>query len=129
MHFKSRKTLEENYTVTIEWDSTTYIVIVLDWDYKQIQVPLSLPGYTKKSLKQFSHKQKKKQNQPYPSVPIKYGFKKQYSPQPSSAPLLDKKGKKFIQQVCGFFFVYRKISQQHTAVTNHRHRIPICKSN
>ena len=76
MHFKSRKTLEENYTVTIEWDSTTYIVIALDWDYKQIQVPLSLPGYTKKSLKQFSHKQKKKQNQPYPSVPIKYGFKK-----------------------------------------------------
>ena len=61
----------------------------------------SLKGYTKKALKQFSHKQKKKLNQPYPSVPIKYGAKNEYTMQPSSAPCLDKKGTKFIQQVCG----------------------------
>ena len=30
-----------------------------------------------------------------------YGAKKKYATQPSAAPLLGKKGKKFIQQVCG----------------------------
>ena len=63
----------------------------------------SLPGYTGKYLKQFNHTKKKKENQPYPSAPIIYGARKQYATQPSSAPLLDKKGKKFIQQVCRNF--------------------------
>ena len=36
-----------------------------------------------------------------PSAPIIYGAKKQYATQPSAAPLFDKKGNKFIQQVCG----------------------------
>ena len=95
-----KQTLEENYTFTTEWDGTRYIGITLDWNYKRIQVHLSLPGYTKKALTQFSHKKKEKQNQPYPSSPIKYGAKK-HATQISSAPLLDKKRNKFIQEVCG----------------------------
>ena len=80
LHIK--QTLEENYTVTTEWDGKRYIGITLDWYYKQIQVHISLPSYIKKALKQFSHKQQKKQNQPYPSVPIKYGPKNQHATQP-----------------------------------------------
>ena len=99
LHLK--QTLEKNYKVTTEWDGTRYIVITIDWDYKQRQVHMYLPGYTYKALKQFNHTKKKNQNQPYPSAPIIYGAKKQYETQPSTAPLLDKKGKKFIQQVCG----------------------------
>ena len=57
LHIK--QTIKEKYTVTTEWDSTIYIGITLDWDYMQRQVHISLPGYTKKSLKQFNHKQKK----------------------------------------------------------------------
>ena len=91
LHLK--QTIEENYTVTTEWDGNIYIGIVLDWDYKQRQVNLSLPGYTNKALKQFIHKQQKKKNQPYPTVPINYGSKKQHATQP----------KKFTQQVCGNF--------------------------
>ena len=49
------------------------------------------------SPKTVQPKTKEKQNQTYPSVPIIYGAKKQYATQPSSAPLLEKKGKKFIQ--------------------------------
>ena len=76
---------------------------MLDWNYKRKQVHLSLLGYTEKALKQFNHTKKKNQNQPYPNAPIVYGAKKQYATQPSTAPLLDKKGKKFIQQVYGNF--------------------------
>merc|ERR1712086_810158 len=48
--------------------------------------------------------------QPFPTVLIKYGAKKQYATQESKAPLLDAKGKKFIQQVCGkFLFLGRAV--------------------
>ena len=108
MHLK--QTLEENYTVTTEWDGRRYIGITLDWDYKRRQVHLSMPGYVAKALKQFNHTPQKKQHQPYPSVKINYGAKKQYATQQSDAPLLDKKGKKFIQQVCDkFLFLGRLV--------------------
>ena len=108
LHLK--KILEEDYKVTTEWDGTRYIRITLDWYYKRRQVNLSLPGYTCTALKQFKYTKKKNQNQPYPSAPIIYGAKRQYATQPSAAPLLDKKGKKFIQKVCGkFLFLSRAV--------------------
>ena len=83
---------------------TRYIGITIDWDYKKRQVHLSMPGYVAKALKQFGHEwDKKKQDAPFPSAPIKYGAKKQYATKESTAPPLDKQGKKFIQQVCGKF--------------------------
>ena len=64
---------------------------------------MSMPNYVKKALKQFQHILKKKQHQPFPSAKISYGARKQYATEKSTAPLLDKEGKKFIQKVCGFF--------------------------
>ena len=109
LHLK--KALEEDYTVTEDWTGGRYIGITLDWDYKNQQVHLSMPDYVKKALLQFQHVMKaKKQNAPYPSVKINYGAKKQYATQSSTAPLLDAKGKKFIQQVCGkFLFLGRAV--------------------
>ena len=108
MHLK--QTLEENYTVTTEWDGRRYIGITLDWDYERRQVHLSMPGYVKKAMKQFNHTLTKRQHQPYPSAIINYGAKKQYAKQKSTSPPLDKKGKKFIQQVCGkFLFLGRAV--------------------
>ena len=57
LHLKH--TLEENYTVTIEWDGKRYIGITLDWDYTRRQVHLFMPGYVGKALKQFDHKLQK----------------------------------------------------------------------
>ena len=105
-----KRTLEENYTVTTEWEGKRYIGITLDWDYRRRQVHLSMPGYIDKALKRFAHQQTKAQHQPFPDVPIKYGAKKQYATQQSTAPPLDQKGKKFIQQVCGkFLFLGRAV--------------------
>ena len=87
----------------MEWGGKRYIVITLNWDYKQQQVHLSMSGYIQEALKQFQYVAQKKQTQPYPSVKINYGEKKQYTTQQSSAPPLDARGNKFIQQVCGSF--------------------------
>ena len=108
LHLK--ESLEQDYTVTTEWDGRRYIGITLDWDYKRRQVHLSMPGYAKKALKQFKHTARKKQNQPFPSAIIQYGAKKQYAKGESTSPKLDKAGKKFIQQVCGkFLFLGRAV--------------------
>jgi len=107
-HLKA--TLEEHYKLTCDWTGTRYIGITLDWDYKRRQVHLSMPNYVKKALKQFQHIANKLQHAPYPSVPIQYGAKKQYAAQKSSAPPIDAKIKKFIQQVCGkFLFLGRAV--------------------
>ena len=69
-----------------------------------------MPNYAKKALKQFQHIDDKLQHSPYPSVPIQYSAKKQYATQESTAPLLDDKAKRFIQQVCGkFLFLGRAV--------------------
>ena len=63
-----------------------------------------MPGYVDKALQQFQHaKPQAPQDMPFPSVPIKYGTRTQYAKVPSTSMPLDKKGKKFIQQVCGKF--------------------------
>ena len=69
-----------------------------------------MPGYIAKALKVFQHEIRTKQDQPFPSAPIQYGAKTQYAKERSTAPLLDAKGKKFIQQVCGkFLFLGRAV--------------------
>eukprot|EP00804_Cyclotella_cryptica_P003620 CCRYP_002239-RA/>CCRYP_002239-RA protein AED:0.33 eAED:0.32 QI:0/-1/0/1/-1/1/1/0/513 len=100
LHLKS--VLESYYPLSTDWTSNRYISIRLDWGYHNHKVHLSMPGYKAKALKQFQHKTPSEpQHSPFSTKPIKYGTKKQYATPPSTAPLLDKKGKKFIQQVCG----------------------------
>ena len=78
LHLK--KAHKGDYKVTTDWTGARYIGITLDWDYKKQQVHLSMPNYVHKALKQSQHvKTGKHQNTPYPSVPIKYGVKKQYA--------------------------------------------------
>jgi hypothetical protein len=104
-----KEVLEKDYKVTTEYDGKRYIGITLDWDYKHHQVHLSMPGYTNKALKQFQHELHKCEQQPSPTVPIKYGAEKQYATQESKNPLLDEKGKKFIQQACGKFLFLGRV--------------------
>ena len=105
-----QRAIQEDYEVKTEWDGKRYIGITLDWDYRRRQVHLSMPGYVAKALQQFQHVAKRQQHQPFPSERIQYGAKKQYAKEASTAPALDKKGKRFIQQVCGkFLFLGRAV--------------------
>ena len=102
-----QKVLNLNYKTTNDWTGNRYIGIALDWDYKRRRVHLSMPNYTKKALKQFQHEPPATpQHSPFRAATINYGAKKQYAKQESKAPLLDAKGKKFIQKVCGKFLFY-----------------------
>jgi hypothetical protein len=85
-HLKS--VLEEHYKVTADWKGERYVGIHLKWDYIKQRVHLYMPGYVQKALIQFDHKQRKKQNQPFPHTPIQiqYGSKKQYAKEESTAP-------------------------------------------
>ena len=88
-----KRVLEENYTLTCDWMGTHYIGITLDWNYSKRQAHLSMPKYVTKAIPQFQHIAKKLQYAPYPSIPIQYGAKKQYTTQESKAPSLDNKAK------------------------------------
>ena len=98
--------IQQHYKCKADWTGERYIGIHLAWDYENGRVHLYMPGYVQKALKQFQHIFKKKQNQPFPSTPIKYGAKTQYATEASSAPPTTKEEKKFIQRVCGKFLFY-----------------------
>ena len=49
MHLQ--QVLEEHYQTTTDWSGNRYIGIKIDWDYKQQQVHLSMPGYIMAALK------------------------------------------------------------------------------
>ena len=72
-------TIEENYTVTTEWDGRRYIGITLDWDYKRRQVHIYMPNYITKPLKKFKHKLPKK-NTNHTQVPQSYMEQKSSMP-------------------------------------------------
>ena len=66
-----------------------------------------MPGYVQKALKQFGHvKPQRRQDSPFPYTEPTYGAKKQYAKETATSPRLDKRGKRFIQQVCGKFLFY-----------------------
>jgi hypothetical protein len=48
----------------------------------------------------------KPQNQPYPHNPKQYGSKAQYAEPTDNLPLLNKKDKRFIQEIMGTFLFY-----------------------
>ena len=61
------------------------------------------------ALIRFKHKTpKRKQNQPYQHVILNYGAKTQYAVGPDGTALLDKDGKKFVQQITGTFLYYAR---------------------
>ncbi len=98
--------LREHYQVKASWTGNRYIGIHMTWDYNKGQIHLYMPGYVQKALKLFQHIRKKTLNQPFPPTPIKYGAKKQYAKQESTAPPVNPTEKKFIQKVCGKFIFY-----------------------
>ena len=96
--------LNKDYTITHYWKGAKYVGITLDWDYSEQKVHLSMPGYIKEARQRFNHPMtEKRQDSPYPHTPPKYGAKIQYADEQDTAQLLDKEGKRYIQQVCGTF--------------------------
>jgi hypothetical protein len=45
------KTLKEHNEVEEDWEGKWYLGITIDWDYKNREVHLSMPGYVEHALK------------------------------------------------------------------------------
>jgi len=68
--------IENNYTISHEWEGRRYIGLTIDWDYDNKQVHISMPEYIQEALTRFNHpRPKRPQDQPHPHVPPKYGAK------------------------------------------------------
>ena len=85
------------------------MVLTFDWHYTKQQVHVYIPGYVNTALVRFKHRTpRRRQDQPYLYVIPNHGAKKQYAVRLASAALLDKDGKKCVQQVTGTFLYYAR---------------------
>jgi hypothetical protein len=81
----------------------------MDWDNEKLEVHFSIPGYVEAALKRFKHEHPSKpQHQSYPHAPIQYRAKVQYAEPLDTSPLLNKDGKRFIQEVTGTILFYAR---------------------
>ena len=76
--YNIKKSLEKQYTVSMDDTGKEYVGLTLTWDYNKLQVTLSMPGYVKEALHMFQHEYPKKpQHSPHPFKKPKYGRKQQ----------------------------------------------------
>ena len=64
-----------------------------------------MPEYVQKALKQFQHKLKKKQLQPFPHTPIQYGAKKQYQRNIQKLPPSDQQKRNSFNKCVASFYI------------------------
>ncbi len=101
--------LREHYEVEEDWGGTRYVGITLDWDYKQHEVHLSMPGYVERALARFGHPiPDKPQHQPHPHAIPTYGATVQYAKPEDISRRLSPGEKKYIQEVTGVFLYYSR---------------------
>ena len=78
--------LQENYTITRDWEGKLYVKITLYWDRENHQVHLLMPVYIKAALQHFNHTiSTKLQYSPFTHTPQKYELK--YNMQKNQRPL------------------------------------------
>jgi hypothetical protein len=101
--------LQKDYETDTDWEGTRYLGLTLDWDYKNRNVHLSMPGYIKKALLRFGHKPPDKpQHQPHEHTTPTYGATIQYAKAADTSTPLSKEEKKYIQQVIGTLLYYSR---------------------
>jgi hypothetical protein len=97
-------TIQKYYKCLCDWDGERYCGLTIKWDYKGRKVHLLMPMYVQMALKYFQHPPPQtRQDQPHPNVKKTYGAKEQFTKPINKTPLLDKAGKKFIQEVTEVF--------------------------
>jgi hypothetical protein len=103
-HLKT--SLEEIYTMKIDWEGKRYVGIDLKWDYEKREVLCSMDGYVEAALKEFKHTiPKQVHNGPSKVERPDYGAKIQYVQEDHTKPLTPEEIT-FIKQVTGKFLFY-----------------------
>ena len=96
------------YKISTDWKGKNYCGLTMDWNYAEGWVDISMPGYVRKALERLQHVAPKlPQYSPHRWTSPSYGSKIQLAPIDTS-PLLDAKGKKYVQSVTGTFGYYSR---------------------
>ena len=99
--------LQNHYDIDIDWEGKYYAGVYLDWNYEKGYVDVTIPDYVKKQLQKYNHPTPTKpQDSPFPVPPTRFGKDAQKPLPVDTSPKLDKKDKKFNQQVTGSFLFY-----------------------
>ena len=103
--------LQKDFSLSEDWDGALYCGITLQWDYKNRDLFISMPGYVEKTLKKYKHPAPiTPQHSPYPIPPRKYGKESQVPDTPDTSPLVSPDEKKRVQQiVCAILYYARAI--------------------
>ena len=100
-------TLQQQNVISIDWSGSNYLGFILDWNYKDKHVTLSMPHYLKKALLRFKHlREKKPTYSPAPYDSPEYGAKIQYAPVEETTKQLSDAEIKILQTVVGIFLYY-----------------------
>ena len=103
------QTLKELYAVSEDWSGARYCGLTIDWDYPNHTVDISIPGYIERSLQRFQHPPPTRpQHSPHAWQKPTYGAKTQFAPEPDTAPALDAKDTKHVQEVLGTLLFYAR---------------------
>ncbi len=125
LHLKT--ILEEHYTVTMDWDSSLFCGINIDWNYPASTVNLNMPNYIPKALLKFQHSApNSSQHQPYKHAPIQYGSQVQRVDTNTSCPLSPDTIKR-VQDIVGTLLYYER-AVNPTPLTN-LSSIAACQAN
>jgi hypothetical protein len=101
--------IKKTYMLTEDWTGNLYCDIQLDWDYKNCTVDISIPGYVKKNLQQYTHiASKRVQTCPYTPAPKQFGSEAQAPLPPDSSLKLDKAGITKVQKIIGGILYYTR---------------------
>jgi hypothetical protein len=86
-----------------------YLGLILDWDYTNHKVHLSMPGYIDKALTRLAHPHPATpQNQPHPHTIPTYGATIQYAKPLDDTLPASKEDQKLIRQVVGVLLYYAR---------------------
>ena len=102
-------TLQSKYTISTDWDATSYCGVKLEWNYVTRTCDLSMPTYVQDALKAFLHPHPTRaQHAPHPWLKPVYGAKSEQVPPPDESALVSATELSFIQQVIGKFLYYER---------------------
>jgi hypothetical protein len=102
--------LQEDYTVTTDWEGKKFAGIDLAWDYHKRTCRLTMNGYIDELRLTLGHNDPiKPQHSPHKHRPITYGAKAQLSnDDEDTSPPLDAAGIKRVQRIVGSLLYYAR---------------------
>ena len=103
------QSLQQLYTIPIDWSGALYCGLTLSWDYLQRTIDVSMPGYIERALSTFLRVPSARlQHSPHAWIPPSYGATVQYAQPDDISPPLDARALLHLQKVIGTLLYYAR---------------------